>query len=172
MVFCAEKCVSWWSVPQNWIHSDYSHRFGYPTSADCVMWKSVKQFGQTGNVNMPNCVTQTVQQRSLRNRVKVRARYWANLHNKPEYRTEVAAKQRRHCNCIQQLLPPDYERHHYRVVSCEGGGWYSHLRDHFCFYERGSLSSLGRWDCGFESHLRHGWLVCVCVYSVFVLSCV
>jgi hypothetical protein len=34
------------------------------------------------------------------------------------------------------------------------------------------LRSLGRWDRGFESHSRHDWLVCVCVYSVFVLSCV
>jgi hypothetical protein len=32
------------------------------------------------------------------------------------------------------------------------------------------LRSLGRWDRGFESHLRHGCLVCVCVYSVLVLS--
>jgi hypothetical protein len=29
-----------------------------------------------------------------------------------------------------------------------------------------------RADRGFESHLRHGCLLCVCVYSVFVLSCV
>jgi hypothetical protein len=35
-----------------------------------------------------------------------------------------------------------------------------------------SLRSLGRWDRGFESHSGHGCLVCVCVYSVFVLSCV
>jgi hypothetical protein len=26
----------------------------------------------------------------------------------------------------------------------------------------------GRWDYGFESHSRHGCLVCVCVYSVIV----
>jgi hypothetical protein len=31
------------------------------------------------------------------------------------------------------------------------------------------LRPLKRWDRGFESHLRHG---SVCVYSVFVLSCV
>jgi hypothetical protein len=31
------------------------------------------------------------------------------------------------------------------------------------------LSSLGRCDRGFESHLGHGCLVPVCVYSVFVL---
>jgi hypothetical protein len=31
--------------------------------------------------------------------------------------------------------------------------------------------ALGRWDRGFESHLGHGCLVCVCVYSVFVLTC-
>jgi hypothetical protein len=30
--------------------------------------------------------------------------------------------------------------------------------------------SLGRWDRGFESHLGHGCLVYVCVYSVFLLS--
>jgi hypothetical protein len=34
------------------------------------------------------------------------------------------------------------------------------------------LPSLGRWDRWFESHSGHGYLVCVCVYSVFVLSCV
>jgi hypothetical protein len=34
------------------------------------------------------------------------------------------------------------------------------------------LLTLGRWDRGFESHSRHGCLVCVPVYSVFVLSCV
>jgi hypothetical protein len=34
------------------------------------------------------------------------------------------------------------------------------------------LLSLGRWDCGFESHSRHGCLVCVWVYSVFILFCV
>jgi hypothetical protein len=34
------------------------------------------------------------------------------------------------------------------------------------------LRFLGRWDRGFESHLRHGCVVCLCVYSVFVLSCV
>jgi hypothetical protein len=34
------------------------------------------------------------------------------------------------------------------------------------------LRSLGSWDRMFESHTRHGCLVCVCVYSVFVLSCV
>jgi hypothetical protein len=34
------------------------------------------------------------------------------------------------------------------------------------------LRSLGHWDRGFESHLRHGCLVCIYVYSVFVLSCV
>jgi hypothetical protein len=28
------------------------------------------------------------------------------------------------------------------------------------------LCSLGRWDRGFESHLRHGCFVCVCVYSL------
>jgi hypothetical protein len=35
-----------------------------------------------------------------------------------------------------------------------------------------SLRSLGSWDRGFESHTRHGCWVCLCVYSVFVLSCV
>jgi hypothetical protein len=34
------------------------------------------------------------------------------------------------------------------------------------------LRSLGRWDRGYKSHLRHGCLVCVCLYSVFMLSCV
>jgi hypothetical protein len=34
------------------------------------------------------------------------------------------------------------------------------------------LSSLGRWDRGFESHIRHGCSVCICVYAMFVLSCV
>jgi hypothetical protein len=34
------------------------------------------------------------------------------------------------------------------------------------------LRSLGRWNRGFETHSRHGCLVCVCVYSVFVLSSV
>jgi hypothetical protein len=34
------------------------------------------------------------------------------------------------------------------------------------------LRSLGRWNRRFESHSGHGCLVCVCVYSVFVLSCV
>jgi hypothetical protein len=34
------------------------------------------------------------------------------------------------------------------------------------------LRSLGLWDLGFEFHLRYGCLVCVWVYSVFVLSCV
>jgi hypothetical protein len=34
------------------------------------------------------------------------------------------------------------------------------------------LRSLGRWDRGFESHLRYECLVCVCIYSVFMLSCV
>jgi hypothetical protein len=34
------------------------------------------------------------------------------------------------------------------------------------------LLSFGRWDHGFESQLGHGCLVCMCVYSVFVLSCV
>jgi hypothetical protein len=29
-----------------------------------------------------------------------------------------------------------------------------------------------RWGPGFESHPRHGYLVCVCVFSVFMLSCV
>jgi hypothetical protein len=33
------------------------------------------------------------------------------------------------------------------------------------------LPSIGTWDRGFEFHTRHGCLVCVCVYSVFVLSC-
>jgi hypothetical protein len=32
--------------------------------------------------------------------------------------------------------------------------------------------SLARWNRGFESHSSHGCLVCVCVYSVCVLSCV
>jgi hypothetical protein len=31
---------------------------------------------------------------------------------------------------------------------------------------------VGRWDRGFESHLRHVCLVCVCVHSVSVLPCV
>jgi hypothetical protein len=31
------------------------------------------------------------------------------------------------------------------------------------------LRLLGRWDRGFESNSGHGYLVCVCVYSVFVL---
>jgi hypothetical protein len=31
------------------------------------------------------------------------------------------------------------------------------------------LRSLGRWDRGFESHLRHEFLVRVCIYSMFVL---
>jgi hypothetical protein len=34
------------------------------------------------------------------------------------------------------------------------------------------LRSLGSRVRGFKSHTRHGCLVCVCVYSVFVLSCV
>jgi hypothetical protein len=34
------------------------------------------------------------------------------------------------------------------------------------------LHSLGSRDRGFKSHTRHGCLVCVCVYSEFVLSCV
>jgi hypothetical protein len=34
------------------------------------------------------------------------------------------------------------------------------------------LRSLGRCDREFESHLGHGCLVCIGVYSVFVLSCV
>jgi hypothetical protein len=34
------------------------------------------------------------------------------------------------------------------------------------------LRSLKRWDRGFESHSGHGCLLCVCVYSVFVLPCV
>jgi hypothetical protein len=34
------------------------------------------------------------------------------------------------------------------------------------------LRSLGRWDRGFESHSNRVCLVYVCVYSVFVLSCV
>jgi hypothetical protein len=37
-------------------------------------------------------------------------------------------------------------------------------------YGMNCLRSLGSWDRGFESHIRHGCLVCV--YSVFVLSCV
>jgi hypothetical protein len=36
-----------------------------------------------------------------------------------------------------------------------------------CRPSRYCLRSLGRWDRGFESHSRHGYLVCVCVYSVF-----
>jgi hypothetical protein len=39
-------------------------------------------------------------------------------------------------------------------------------------YSMNYLRSLGRWDRGFESHSRHGYLVCVCVHSVFMLSCV
>jgi hypothetical protein len=35
-----------------------------------------------------------------------------------------------------------------------------------------SLRSLWSWDHGLESYRRHGFLVCVCVYSVFLLSCV
>jgi hypothetical protein len=35
-----------------------------------------------------------------------------------------------------------------------------------------SLRSLGSRDRGFESHTRHGCLVCECVSSVFMLSCV
>jgi hypothetical protein len=34
------------------------------------------------------------------------------------------------------------------------------------------LRSLGSRDRGFESHLGHGYSVCGCVYSVFVLSCI
>jgi hypothetical protein len=34
------------------------------------------------------------------------------------------------------------------------------------------LHSLGRYDPGLESHSGHECLVCVCVYSVFILSCV
>jgi hypothetical protein len=34
------------------------------------------------------------------------------------------------------------------------------------------LRSLGSWDRGFDSHTKHGCLVCVCVYSMSVLSCV
>jgi hypothetical protein len=30
--------------------SDYSHQFGCPAPAKSVIWKSVKQFRQTGNV--------------------------------------------------------------------------------------------------------------------------
>jgi hypothetical protein len=36
-----------------------------------------------------------------------------------------------------------------------------------CVHEH-YLLSVGRWFHGFEYHLRHGCLVCVCVYSVFV----
>jgi hypothetical protein len=32
-----------------------------------------------------------------------------------------------------------------------------------------SQTPLKHWDRGFEPHMRHG---CVCVYSVYVLSCV
>jgi hypothetical protein len=34
------------------------------------------------------------------------------------------------------------------------------------------LRLLGRWNREFESHSGHGFLVYVCFYSVFVLSCV
>jgi hypothetical protein len=33
--------------------SDYSHRFGCPAPAKFVIWESVKQLRQTGNVNIP-----------------------------------------------------------------------------------------------------------------------
>jgi hypothetical protein len=35
-----------------------------------------------------------------------------------------------------------------------------------------TVAEFGSRDRGFESHTRHGCVVCVCVYSVFVLSCV
>jgi hypothetical protein len=37
------------------------------------------------------------------------------------------------------------------------------------WHDMNCLRPLKHWDRGFESHLRHG---CLCVYSVFVLSCV
>jgi hypothetical protein len=39
-------------------------------------------------------------------------------------------------------------------------------------WDMNCLRSLGSRDRGFESHSKHGYLVCVCVCSVFVLSCV
>jgi hypothetical protein len=39
-------------------------------------------------------------------------------------------------------------------------------------HSAGHGSSRGRRDRDFESHFGHGCLVCVCVYSVSVLSCV
>jgi hypothetical protein len=36
-------------------------------------------------------------------------------------------------------------------------------------YGMNCLCTLGHWDHGFESHSWHGCLVCVCIYSVFVL---
>jgi hypothetical protein len=39
--------------------SDYSHQFGCPAPAKSVMWKSVKHFTQTGNVNILKYVHQS-----------------------------------------------------------------------------------------------------------------
>jgi hypothetical protein len=49
---------------------------------------------------------------------------------------------------------------------CKAGHGSLAVYDIYC------LRSLGSLDRAFESHTRNGCLVCVCVYSVFVLSCV
>jgi hypothetical protein len=38
---------------------DYNHRFGCPAPAKSLMWRFVKQFRKTGNVNIPNRVPQS-----------------------------------------------------------------------------------------------------------------
>jgi hypothetical protein len=61
MAFSVEKCVF---LVEHYletelfrtIQSDYSHQFRCPVPEQFVIWKFMKQFGRTGNVNIPKCV--------------------------------------------------------------------------------------------------------------------
>jgi hypothetical protein len=114
-------------------HSDYSQRFGCPVPAN-----SVKQFRQTGNVNISKCVrrlavvTESVQSRLVRDWLQVRTSDCENLQNKVHCPIVAVGKQRRHCSCFCTKLLLDWNMTLLWVVVCKGGGWPSQVRRNLC----------------------------------------
>jgi hypothetical protein len=108
--------------------SDYSHRFG------SVVWKSVKQFRQAGNVNTRKIVRRLTVVTETR---KAEVSDGLGPHQVTAETNWNTIRQLMHCNCFQSMLVSNcYPRLRkvtslLWVVACRRGEWPSHVRRDF-----------------------------------------
>jgi hypothetical protein len=107
LVFLVERCPKTELFVTT--QSDYSHVFGCPAPAKSVMWKYVKYFRQTGNMNIPKriCLSTVVTGTRVS---KVSERLSENPHQSLQKLAQqtgmsyrVIAWQRRHCLCLMRF---------------------------------------------------------------------